>query len=272
MPRVIANNYETHYELGDFSDPWKPAETIVIQHGLGRSSRCWYHWVPLLARPYRVIGRDMRGHGQSADTGPNHAWSVDELLADIKGFLDALNLDHVHYVGEAIGGLLGIACAVRWPERFKSLTLCAGAIKIPPSVQRHFAVGYADWYTALGALGAGGWAKALMEGGGLAGGDVDPVRREWIVQEWGKTLTHVMQGFSRMVPGADVTALLPQIRVPTLLLAPAHGFSSLQEQVKVRDTIPGARIAVIDGRGHEIYIDEPEACTAALLKFLRSLE
>ena len=111
-----------------------------------------------------------------------------------------------------------------------------------------------------------------MEGGGLAGGDVDPVRREWIVQEWGKTLTHVMQGFSRMVPGADVTALLPQIRVPTLLLAPAHGFSSLQEQVKVRDTIPGARIAVIDGRGHEIYVDEPEACTAALLKFLRSLE
>jgi pimeloyl-ACP methyl ester carboxylesterase len=46
----------------------------------------------------------------------------------------------------------------------------------------------------------------------------------------------------------------------------------LHEQVKVRDTIPGARIAVIDGRGHEIYVDEPEACTAALLKFLRSLE
>ena len=153
MPKVIANNYETHYELDDFTDPWKPAETIVIQHGLGRSYRFWYHWVPLLARHYRVIRRDMRGHGQSADPGPNQAWSVEELLTDIKGFLDALNLDRVHYVGESIGGLLGIACAVRWPERFKSLTLCAGAIKIPPSVQRHFAVGYADWHTALGALG-----------------------------------------------------------------------------------------------------------------------
>jgi pimeloyl-ACP methyl ester carboxylesterase len=98
------------------------------------------------------------------------------------------------------------------------------------------------------------------------------VRRERIAQEWGKTLPHVMQGFRRIVPGAEVTASLPQIRVPALLLAAAHGFSSLQEQVKVRDTIPGARIAVIDGRGHEIYVDEPEACTAALLKFLRSLE
>jgi 3-oxoadipate enol-lactonase len=91
----------------------------------------------------------MRGHGQSADPGPNHAWSVDKLLIDITGFLDALHLDRVHFVGGSIGGLQGIACAVRWPERFESLTLCAGAIKIPPSTQRHFAVGYADWHTAI---------------------------------------------------------------------------------------------------------------------------
>jgi pimeloyl-ACP methyl ester carboxylesterase len=273
VPKVIANNYETHYELDDFTDPWKPAETIVIQHGFGRSSRFWYHWVPLLARHYRVIRRDLRGHGQSADPGPNHEWSVEELLDDMKGFLDALNLEQVHYVGESIGGLLGIACAVRWPERFKTLTLCAGAVVIPRSIQRHFAIGYADWHTALGALGSGGWAKALMERGGLAGGDVDPVRQDWIVKEWGKTPTHVLQGFCHMVPGADVTPLLPEIRVPTLLLAPARsGFNSLQEQMKVYDAIPGARIAVIEGRGHEIYVDEPEACTDALLKFLRTFE
>lgn len=41
--------------------------------------------------------------------------------------------------------------------------------------------------------------------------------------------------------------------------------------MKVRDAIPGARIAVIEGRGHEIYVDEPEECIHALLKFLRSL-
>jgi pimeloyl-ACP methyl ester carboxylesterase len=40
----------------------------------------------------------------------------------------------------------------------------------------------------------------------------------------------------------------------------------------MRDTIPGARIAVIDGKGHEIYADQPEACVAAVLKFIGSLE
>jgi hypothetical protein len=38
-----------HYEVDDFTDPWKPAETLWIQHGFGRSSRFWYHWVPPLA-------------------------------------------------------------------------------------------------------------------------------------------------------------------------------------------------------------------------------
>jgi hypothetical protein len=39
----------------------------------------------------------------------------------------------------------------------------------------------------------------------------------------------------------------------------------------MRDAIPGARIAVINGKGHEIYADEAEACAAALYKFIGSL-
>lgn len=271
MPRVRANNYEMHYEVDDFTDPWKPAETLWIQHGFGRSSRFWYHWVPPLARHYRVLRRDMRGHGQSADPGPDYKWSVDDLLNDMKGFLDALGLDQVHYVGESVGGILGIAFAVRWPERFKSMTLCATPTAIRPPIQQLFAVGYEDWYTALGTLGPAGWVKALMErGGGLAG--TNPVHIDWILKEWAKTPTHVLQGLCRLVPSVDITPLLPQVKVPTLVLAPARSpLTPLTEQVMIRDSIPGARIAVIEGRGHEIYVDDPEGCISALLKFLRSL-
>jgi pimeloyl-ACP methyl ester carboxylesterase len=114
----------------------------------------------------------MRGHGQSADPGPEHKWSAEELLLDMKGFLDALGLEKVHYLGESIGGTLGIAFAVRWPERLKSLTLVSAPTSIPPRVQKLFALGYEDWPTALGKLGSGGWARTLMEsGGGLTGGN-----------------------------------------------------------------------------------------------------
>ncbi len=71
MPKVKANGYEIHYEVANFTDPWKPTETIWIQHGFGRSSQFWYHWVPPLSAHYQVLRSDLRGHGQSADPGPD---------------------------------------------------------------------------------------------------------------------------------------------------------------------------------------------------------
>lgn len=272
MPKIQANNYAMYYEVDDFTDPWKPAETLWIQHGFGRSSRFWYHWVPPLAGHYRVLRRDMRGHGQSADPGANYQWSVDDLLNDMRGFLDALGIDKVHYVGESVGGILGVAFAVRWPERLKSLTLCASPTAIHPHLQQLFAVGYKDWYTALGTLGPAGWVKALMEQGGGVGVGSDSPQVNWILQEWAKTPTHVLQGLCRLVPSVNITPLLPQVKVPTLVLAPARSpLTPLTEQVMIRDAIPGARIAVIEGRGHEIYLDNAEGCITALLSFLRSL-
>jgi 3-oxoadipate enol-lactonase len=39
------------YQIDDYTDPWlKNKDTIWLQHGVGRSSRFWYRWVPALVR------------------------------------------------------------------------------------------------------------------------------------------------------------------------------------------------------------------------------
>ena len=272
MPKVTGNNYEMHYQIDDFTDPWRTSETLWIQHGFGRNLNFWYRWVSRLALEYRVVRRDMRGHGQSADPGTEYIWSVDDLLDDMKGFLDALEIDSVHYVGESVGGILGIAFAAKWPERFKSLTLCASPTAIRPHIQKLFALDYEDWPAALGKLGSGGWARALIQrGAGLAAEDSAHLR--WVIDQWTKTPTHVLQGLCRLVPSLDVEPLLSQVRVPTLVLAPANSpLTPLSEQLMIRDRIPGARIAVIEGSGHEIYVESPQECMDAVLKFIHSLE
>jgi pimeloyl-ACP methyl ester carboxylesterase len=55
-----------HYTVDDYTDPWKNAQFVVLQHGNGRSSRFWYSWVPYLARHYRVVRPDARGLGSSS--------------------------------------------------------------------------------------------------------------------------------------------------------------------------------------------------------------
>src|SRR6185503_21204601 len=57
---------ELHYELDDYTDPWRAAPYLILQHGYGRSGRFWYSWVPYLARFYKVVRPDVRGLGRSA--------------------------------------------------------------------------------------------------------------------------------------------------------------------------------------------------------------
>lgn len=55
-----------YYEVDDYTDPWKRAPTIVLQHGFARSHRVWYSWVPYLSRHYKVVRSDLRGMGLSS--------------------------------------------------------------------------------------------------------------------------------------------------------------------------------------------------------------
>ena len=52
-----------HYDDDDFTDPWSPAETVILHHGNAKSAKLWYGWVPLLAR-------DCIHHPQAGPAGP----------------------------------------------------------------------------------------------------------------------------------------------------------------------------------------------------------
>lgn len=162
MPEIQINGYLTHYEDDDFTDPWRPRQTILIQHGFGRNSQFWRRWVPMLAGDYRVIRRDLRGHGGSGDPGPSDPWSFDGLVRDLGSFCDALQLESVHLLGESTGGMLAVGFAATHPQRLRSLTLCATPKTIGPAAKKLFSFGRESWQKALLEMGSEGWARELL--------------------------------------------------------------------------------------------------------------
>lgn len=272
MATVTANHCSMYYEVDDFTDPWAAgADTVWLQHGVGRSAKYWYHWVPALARQYRVLRRDMRGHGRSQDPGPDHKWTLDELVTDMRDFLDALGLERVHYVGESISGILGILFATRWPERLKSLTICNSPTTIRSGAAKALADDDGDLQALLAKDGATGWGRLMIERKIISA--TSPAHAEWVLKEWAKTPTHVLQGITRTLDGADTAPLLPQVAVPTLVLAPANSpITPLADQIAMREGIPDAQIAVVEGPGHEIYVDRAEQCLDVLRTFLASVD
>src|SRR5205807_4454652 len=132
-----------HYEVDDFTDPWRRPDTILMLHGNAESGLAWYGWIPALARHYQVVRPDMRGFGQSTPMPRDYPWTLDRLVEDFCLLMDHLGIDRFHLVGAKIGGTVARAFAARRPERVKTLTVVGSpppfregvAEKVPETVK-----------------------------------------------------------------------------------------------------------------------------------------
>ena len=61
-----SDGLEIAYTVDDYSDPWRAADTVILVHAAMGSSIRFYAWVPHIARDFRVVRIDMRGHGATA--------------------------------------------------------------------------------------------------------------------------------------------------------------------------------------------------------------
>ncbi|WP_340313747.1 alpha/beta fold hydrolase [Rhizorhabdus argentea] len=269
MPYVKVNGVSFYYEDDNFTDPWCEPEVVFIQHGWGRSSKFFYHWVPPLAGRYRVLRRDMRGHGLSDDPLPGVEWSVDELVEDMAGFLDELGVDQIHYIGESAGGVLGVAFAVRFPERVRSLTLLSSPLSDPTRNSEDY--GYSDLAGMIATTPIDEFLDMNIKGRGVVA--TGPAHEKWLRAEWRKNRSENLAALARLFPSIDLTPAVSTLEMPTLILAPANSRTApLSDQQKMHDLVPDSRIKVIEGTGHELFFEKFDECIAAVTSFLRSVE
>jgi pimeloyl-ACP methyl ester carboxylesterase len=267
MPTVRTGDFECAYADDWFGPPWREPEVVLIQPGFGRNGEYWRHWVPLLAGDYRVIRRDLRAHGGSTAGPPDHAWLPEGLADDVVAFLDVLDLERVHYVGESVGGITGVVLGARHPERFQTITLVQTPIRLGRLLQDAMRGEYPTWSAALRDLGPGGWVVRNMPAD-----SPDPVVRArvaWEREQWDRCDPEALARLADATLHVDVGDHLAKVRVPTLILAPARSeLTSLADQLLMRTTIPDAEIEVFEGRGHTVYQDEPQRCVDRLRRFL----
>jgi pimeloyl-ACP methyl ester carboxylesterase len=91
---------------------------ILLHGGLGNSDY-FGNQVPALAKTYRVIVMDSRGHGRS--TRDDHAYGYDLMAEDVIALLDYLKVPKVAVVGWSDGAILGLDIAIHHPDRISKL-------------------------------------------------------------------------------------------------------------------------------------------------------
>ncbi|KAF1950332.1 alpha/beta-hydrolase [Byssothecium circinans] len=268
------NGQITHYIRNSFVDPWKHHETVLIQHGFGRHAEFWYHWIPVLSRHYHVIRRDLRGHGYSSYRKEHETYDyhLDTILGEIVDTLDQLGVEKVHFLGESTGGILGEIMAAKYPERLHSLTVCSTPTHLPPPALSLFAFNHSDWPTACRTLGSRGWTEALSKVPGTIPIS-DPAYLPWYLDQVSISSGEGLAQYAEFLSRLDARPYLEKIRIPVLILAPSQSAAtSVEEQRKLAAQIRGARLEVIEGAGHEIYVTQAEKCQKVFLDFLGKLK
>ncbi|MFL5950162.1 MAG: alpha/beta fold hydrolase [Gaiellaceae bacterium] len=79
----------------------------------------------------QVLFLDQRGNGRSDESSPDH-WNLDDWIADIPAFCEALEIDHPILLGGSFGGFVALGVASRFPDLPAKVVLVSTAARIRP--------------------------------------------------------------------------------------------------------------------------------------------
>jgi 3-oxoadipate enol-lactonase len=258
----LPDGAELAYDVHDFTPPWAAAEPVILVHGFSKNRKFWYGWIPKLASRYRVINVDQRGHGDSSPVPPGFQMTLRLFSSDLAAFLDALGLERAHFIMAEFSAAVAIDFAGAFAPRIKSLVLPGFAYNYRAST-----VDRSEWIELAETQGAEAWARATNKYRLPA--DADPAMREWYIAEQSKMPGWFLGALFRFNRNLDLTAELPKISVPSLLIAGAEARQGTVETVRRgAEMIPRSRLAVLDGLPYNVMSASPERCVAETLRFL----
>ncbi|MCB9422709.1 MAG: alpha/beta fold hydrolase [Ardenticatenaceae bacterium] len=110
-------------EFSVYGTDAQPKTLLLLPGLLGSMSSQWHNFIRLLSPDFRIVMLDLRGHGRSQNNTP--MLTLDQLLQDIKGLLDFLQIESFHIAGYDLGGYLGLMLALSQSRRVETLLMLA---------------------------------------------------------------------------------------------------------------------------------------------------
>jgi 3-oxoadipate enol-lactonase len=255
-----SDGIEIAYYIDDFTDPWKPAETLVMLHPAMSSSRRFYSMVPGLARRFRVIRVDTRGHGASQIPPENLPVNKERLMKDALELLDHLKLAKTHVIGVSAGGYSAQQLAIHHPDRLKSLVLFCSTPGFKGEQGKRWLRDAAK--RGLRAV----FGETINDR--LPVGEADPKLIAWVLDEICKNDLAFLTRFIGYWTDTDFMDEVHAIKCPTLIVAPGAepiGAVSLYDEMMKR--IKDAELIIYENARHNVYDYMPDRCVADVLKF-----
>ncbi len=243
---------------------------VLMIHGFPLNNTMWDDQVASLAHVARLITPDLRGHGltEATDISP---YTMEMMATDCIHVLDSLDIDGpVVVAGLSMGGYIAFEICRRFPERVSGLILAATKASADTDEAR--------------ANREASARMALDEGVHPVVSSLIPKLLAPAAYEDNPDLVEYLEEMmlsasAEGVAGAqlamslrpDSKGDLKYLQVPTLVV---HGKEDqlipVSEAEIMAEGIPGAKLELIEGAGHMVNMEEPEAFNEVVREFLVS--
>lgn len=235
---------------------------LVFSNSLGTNLHMWDGQAgEAMARGFRVIRYDQRGHGKSEAPAGNY--TLERLGLDVIDLLDALNIERASFCGLSLGGMTGIWLALHHSRRFARMAQCNTTVWFPPRDL---------WDTRIRTVMTEGMeaiAEAVVERWFTEGfrktetGETSRIRAMILATE-----PEGYAGCCAAIRDMDMRDFLGTIESPTLVVIGTQDPSTPPEHGEYIVThIPGAQKAALES-AHLSNVERPDDFNRVVLGFL----
>ena len=261
---ATSDGLRLRYVIDDYTDSWRDSNSVVMVHAAMGSSRRFYAWVPHLARDFRVVRLDLRGHGES-DIPDAARLSFERLGLDVVELLDHLGIQTAHLAGSSAGAIIAQSVAIRHPQRVATLASFAATPGMKIGKQD-----YGGWVSRIGAKGVAAFLRETIADR-IKLDQVEPGFVEWFIAESARAKVELLARFVPMMAAIDLIPEVHKIRCPVLAVVPGGDpIHAVAEYRLLEKTIPDCEFIVYDGLPHNITDAVPDRCARELLRFLKA--
>jgi 3-oxoadipate enol-lactonase len=240
---------------------------LFLIHGIGAARNTWRKAMPLLARHFKVISYDLRGHGESPM--PNGEFGLDDLVADLERLREITGIEQAHFAGHSLGGMIGPAYALRYPDRVLSLGLLStAAFRTEDDSDKVWNV------------------VRLMEQNGIERVLANLTSR-WFTDEFIKnnpdiisarlkqvcdTDPDVFMNVFRIYAGTEMGPWLSQVKTPALILTGVNdGGCNPRLNQQIHNALTNSELLILPDYKHSLLLEAGEVVAERLIQFIASI-
>ena len=237
---------------------------LFLIHGIGARKTAFQKLTEGLKDRFTCISYDLRGHGESSM--PTGKFGLDDLVDDLEALRAKLGIEKAHFAGHSLGGMIGPAYALRYPERVLSLGLLStAAFRTEDDSAKVKAVVAAMREKGIGQVLDTLTARWFTDAFAAARPDVIEWRKKQVMDTPGEVFLNVFDIYAE----TEMAPWLHEVTAPSLVLTgELDGGCNPRLNKLIAEAMPNSELVILEGLKHAILIEATDRVLPPMRDFL----